>query len=97
LIGESTSPSRADGALHTSPGEKILSSARMSVEWRPAINQLPSGQIFDGENIFQNMDLCLESSLAGQRVEGLLPVAFVAASGPILKFASHRSRHFCEC
>jgi hypothetical protein len=35
-----------------------------------------SGHIFDDENTFQNMDLCLESSLAGQLVDALLPAAF---------------------
>jgi hypothetical protein len=83
LIGESTSPSGADDALDTSAGEKILSPVRMSVEWPAGHHEVLFGHVFDDENIFQNMDLCLESSQAGQLVEGMLRAASAEANSRV--------------
>jgi hypothetical protein len=77
LIGESTSPSRADDAFDTCTADKDF---MLRPQERPVVSpasRTAFRSYFDDENTFQNMDLCLESSLAGQLVEGVLPAISV--------------------
>jgi hypothetical protein len=75
LIDESTSPSRANDAQDTCAGDEILSSVSGSVEQSAGHHETFFGDIFDDENIFQNMGLYVESRAAGQLVEVLPPAA----------------------